>query len=70
MDKEILVNYFEIEGKDYIIINEIDYNNNHYVYLVNEQDETDIMIKRYNNDILSPLESKEEVDELLKLLVK
>ena len=70
MNKEILVNYLEIDGKDYIIVNEIDYRGSHYVYLVNENDEKDIMIKKYNNEILEPLKSKEEVNELLSLLVK
>ena len=70
MDKEILVNYLEIDGKDYIIVNEVDHKGSHYVYLVNEKDENDIMIKKYNNEILEPLSSKEEVNELLSLLTK
>lgn len=70
MENEILVNYLEIDGKDYIIVNEVDYNGIHYVYLVNEKDEKDIMIKKYNNEILEPLSSKEEVNELLSLLTK
>ena len=70
MDKEILVNYFEIDGENYIIVNEVDYKNNHYVYLINEKDETDIMIKKYNDDVLESLSSREEVDEVLNLLTK
>ena len=70
MENEILVNYLEIDGKDYIIVNEVDYKGSHYVYLVNENDENDIMIKKYNNEILEPLSSKEEVNELLSLLTK
>ena len=70
MEKDLLVNYLEINGKDYIIVNEVDYKECHYVYLVNENDEKDIMIKKYNNEFLEPLSSKEEVDELLKLLAK
>lgn len=67
---EMLVNYLELDGKNYIIINEVDYKNNHYVYLVNEDDKDDIMIKKYNYDILEPLSSREEVDEILGLLTK
>jgi len=70
MKDEMLVNYLEIDDKDYIIVNEVDYKGCHYVYLVNENDEKDIMIKKYNNEFLEPLSSKEEVDELLKLLAK
>lgn len=67
---EMLVNYLELDGKNYIIVNEVDYKNNHYVYLVNEDDKDDIMIKKYNYDILEPLSSREEVDEVLGLLTK
>ena len=70
MEKEILVNYFEIDNKNYIIVNELDYKNNHYVYLVNENDENDIMIRKYDGDILEPLSSREEVNEVLGLLTK
>ena len=70
MEKEILVNYFELDGKNYIIVNEVDYKNNHYVYLVNENDKDDVMIKKYNGDILEPLSSHEEVNEVLGLLTK
>ena len=64
MDDKILVNYLEIDGKDYIILNETDYKNSHYVYLVNENDKTDIMIKKYNDELLEPLNSREEFEEL------
>lgn len=69
-NKEILVNYLEVDNKNYIIVNEVDYKNNHYVYLVNENDKNDVMIKKYNNDILEPLSTRQEVDELLSLLIK
>ena len=48
----------------------MDYKNNHYVYLVNENDKDDFMIKKYNYDVLEPLSSREEVNELLSLLTK
>lgn len=70
MREDILVNYFEIDNKVYIIVNEVDYNGKHYVYLVNENDQDDMMIKRLNEDMLEPLTSREEFNELLKLLIK
>lgn len=70
MNDEILVNYFEIDGKTYIIVNEVDYKNNHYVYLVNEDNEKDIMIRILKDDALYPLSSREEVNELLGLIAK
>lgn len=70
MKENVTVNYFEINGNNYIIVNEVNYNNNHYVYLVNEDDENDMMIKKLNGDMLEPLTSREEFNELLKLLIK
>ena len=70
MKEDILVNYFEIDDKIYIIVNEVDYNGKHYVYLVNENDSDDMMIKRLNGNMLEPLTSKEEFNELFKLLIK
>ena len=70
MKENVTVNYFEINGNNYIIVNEVNYSNNHYVYLVNEDDENDMMIKKLNGDMLEPLTSREEFNELLKLLIK
>ncbi len=70
MKEDILVNYFEIDDKIYIIVNEVDYNGKHYVYLVNENDSDDMMIKRLNGNMLEPLTSREEFNELFKLLIK
>lgn len=66
----ILVNYYTIEGKDYLIVNEVDYNNNHYVYLINELENDDIMIRKVVNDFLEPLDSEEELFNVMKLIMK
>lgn len=70
MKDNILLNYYEINNIKYIVLNEIDYNNRHYVYLSNENDEEDIMIRIVSNDLLLPLETEEEFVEVLKLLIK
>lgn len=70
MDKEIIVNYYNINGLDYIILKETDYNNRHYVYLANENDPSDMMVRRVNGTILEALDSEEELSEVLKLLIK
>ena len=70
MNDSILVNYYEIDNKNYLIVNEIYYNNNYYVYLINENDKDDIMVRRRVNDLLEPLDSEEELLNVMKLLIK
>ena len=70
MNDSILVNYYDIDNKNYLIVNEADYNNNHYVYLINENDKDDIMVRRRVNDLLEPLDSEEELLNVMKLLIK
>ena len=70
MEETVLVNVYKIGDIIYEVIEEVNYNNNHYVYLVNEDDENDMMIKKLNGDMLEPLTSREDFNELLKLLIK
>ncbi len=70
MSDEILVNYYTINNKDYLVINEIDYKNNHYIYLVNELDNKDILIRKIINNELYPMDNEEELNEILKLITK
>lgn len=70
MKDKVLVNFYNIDGIDYLIVNEIDYNNKHYVYLVNENDTSDILIRIEKDDYLEPLEDEKEFDELLKMFLK
>lgn len=70
MEDKMLVNYYEVDNKTYLIVNEVDYNGNHYVYLVNEFDKDDMMVRKIINEKLEPLDSEEELVELMKLLIK
>ena len=70
MNNDVLVNFYTIDDKDYIVVNEIDYNNKHYVYLVNENDTNDIMIRIEKGEYLEPLEDEKEFEELLNLFIK
>lgn len=70
MNDSILVNYYEINNNDYLVVNEVDYNNFHYIYLVNENDKEDIMIRKLVNDLLEPLDSEEELLSVMRLLIK
>lgn len=70
MKESMIVNYYEIDGKDYLVVNELDYNSNHYIYLINELDSEDMMVRKIINERLEPLETEEELVEVLKLLIK
>ena len=65
--------YFELDGKKYIITNEIEENGNIYYYLSNEDDMYDVMIKKSKKEDLEtiyPLEDDKEFDFAVDLLRK
>lgn len=68
MNDKILVKSYMIDDKRYIVVNEVDYNNNHYLYLSNEDDIEDIIIRKVKDGYLDILDNKEEVLEILKLI--
>ncbi|MBQ3021458.1 MAG: hypothetical protein IJD92_04480 [Bacilli bacterium] len=70
MKDTILVNYYEIDGMDYIIVNEIDYDGVHYIYLCNENDKDDILIRKVVDGYLELLDSEEELREVMSLIIK
>ena len=70
MDETVLVNVYKIGDIIYEVIEEVNYNNNHYVYLCNENDENDIMIRKVVGDNLEPLDTEEELKEVLEVLTK
>ncbi len=70
MEETVLVNVYKIGDIIYEVIEEVNYNNNHYVYLCNENDENDIMIRKVVGDNLEPLDTEEELKEVLELITK
>ena len=70
MEETVLVNVYKIGDIIYEVIEEVNYNNNHYVYLCNENDEKDIMIRKVLGDNLEPLETEEELKSVLEMLTK
>lgn len=70
MEETVLVNVYKIGDIIYEVIEEVNYNNNHYVYLCNENDENDIMIRKVVGDNLEPLDTEEELKEILELITK
>ncbi len=70
MEETVLVNVYKIGDIIYEVIEEVNYNNNHYVYLCNENDENDVMIRKVLGDNLEPLETEEELKSVLEMLTK
>ena len=63
---EQLVDFYSFNNKIYIVIKSISYNNNEYVFLSNEMDNSDDMISRVSGNKLLPIESDEEYLSVLK----
>lgn len=68
--QDILVKVFKVNNKEFYVVNELDYNNKHYVCLVNKVDKDDIMVRITLDDVLIPLENEKELEEVLKLIIK
>ena len=67
---EILLKSYTINDKDYIVIDEVDYNGVHYLYMSNENNSEDIMLRKVINGYLEPLDTEQEIIDVLKLVVK
>lgn len=70
MEETVLIDVYKIGDIIYEVIDQVDYNNSHYVFLCNENDENDIMLRKVNGDNLDPLDTEEELKEVLSLLNK
>ena len=62
---EVLLKVYNIDGKDYYVINELDYNNSHYLYLSNKNDPDDIMLRKIKNGYLELLDNEQELKSVL-----
>lgn len=70
MNDEIVVKTYNIDNKEYFVIKELDYNNIHYIIMANDENEKDIMIKKIIDGYLEPLDSEEEINNVLKEIAK
>lgn len=61
------VDFYTLDGKIYLIVKEIDYNNHKYVYLTNEMDYHDLLLRRVEGNDLLPLTNEEAAGVLNKL---
>ena len=61
-----LVDFYSFNNKIYLVIKSVLYNNSESVFLSNEMDASDDMIRRVSENKLLPIESDEEYLNVLK----
>lgn len=61
--------FYPIDHKIYLVLQRRNYNNVSYVFLGNEMDNTDFMIRKEINDNLEPLETMDELYEIAPLFI-
>lgn len=61
--------FYSIGHKIYLVLKKKTFNNNDYVFLANEMDSTDIMIRKIINGVLEPLTNEEELVKIIPLFV-
>lgn len=69
-ENEVLLKSYMIGNDEYLVLNELDNNGEHYIYMSNKNDEKDILIRKVKDVYLSVLDNEEEFLEALKLLCK
>lgn len=61
--------FYPIDHKIYLVLQRRNYNNVSYVFLGNEMDNTDFMIRKEINGNLEPLETLDELYEIAPLFI-
>ena len=61
-----LVDFYSFDGKIYLVIKSVIYNNNSYVFLCNEMDNSVVIIRRVSGNKLLPIETDEELLNVIK----
>jgi len=61
-----MVDFYTINNKIYLVIKELELNNNTYVFLANEMDSSDDMVRRVSGDNLLPIDTDEEFFDVMK----
>ena len=67
----VSVDYYPIDNKIYLVLNKKEFNGSTYVYLANEMDSADMIVRKLiDEDTLKMLDSKEELMNVLALFIK
>lgn len=70
MQDEVMVNCYSIDNKDYMLVKEVNLDNKKYVYLVNLEDSEDAMVRIIEEDTLIPVNTQEEVYQVMQEVIK
>lgn len=70
MQDEVMVNCYSIDNKDYMLVKEANLDNKKYVYLVNLEDPEDAMVRIIEEDTLIPVNTQEEVYQVMQEVIK
>ena len=67
----ISVGYYPIDNKIYLVLNRKVYQGNTYVFLANEMDSADVMVRKLVDDnTLKMLDSREELMKMVAVYIK
>ncbi len=58
------------DGKIYTVVSVVNFKDNLYVYLINKEDYSDIIIRRIDNGVLIPIMNSNDLEELIRLFGK
>ena len=65
-----MMNIIKIDGKDYIIVDALEVNNNRYLLMGNENDYEDLMVRKVivesGEEYITKLKSEEELQSVLE----
>ena len=67
------VSVYNIDDKKYLLMNKQQYNDNTYLFLLNQDDDDDYLIRKVDKEdpsYLIPLDDENEVYELLKNVIE
>ena len=62
--------FFLLNDKEYLIIDEIKYNDTNYLYLVNNKNSKDFVIRKEKDDLLVGLDNDNEFNDVMSLFVQ
>lgn len=57
-------------NKEYVVVSTLDYDNSHYVYLINIKDKKDFMFCKFENNELIKITDNNLVERLMHLFVE
>ena len=61
------IKVYDIDGKEYMLMSELDDNDIHYLLLVNKADNDELLFRKVDGEHLVPLDDEKEVSRILQL---